>query len=114
MRVTNASDPVYAPNSYGRPQADLGRAAEALWYADGGMVRAACTLHADDDDWGQAGILVREVMDDAERARLVTNVAGHLGNGASEKVLRRAFGYWKNIDKTVGDAIEDAARREMC
>jgi catalase len=59
MRVKNASDPVYAPNSYGGPQADPSRTAEALWYADGEMMRAAYTLRADDDDWRQAGTLPR-------------------------------------------------------
>jgi catalase len=74
------------------------------------MVRAAYTLRVDDGDWDQAGVLVREVMDAAERVRLVSNVAGHLRNGVSEKVLQRAFEYWKNIDKKVGEAIEDAVR----
>ena len=64
MRIKNATDPVYAPNSYGGPQADPARAAEVRWQADGDMVRAAYTLRADDDDWGQAGTLVREVLDD--------------------------------------------------
>ena len=87
MRVRNVSDPVYAPNSYGGPMADPSRAAEALWHADGEMVRAAYTLHAADDDWGQAGTLVRDVMDDAARERLVSNVAGHLRNGVSVRGL---------------------------
>jgi catalase len=110
MRVKNVSDPVYAPNSYGGPKADPSRTAEALWYADGDMVRAAYTLRADDDDWGQAAALVRDVMDDAARERLVSNVAGHLRNGVSEPVLERAFQYWKNIDKETGDKIEAAVR----
>lgn len=110
MRVENASDPVYAPNSYGGPHAEPQRTAEALWYADGEMVRAAYRLRPDDDDWTQAGVLVREVMDAAARTRLVHNVAGHLRNGVSEKILERAFEYWKNIDKEVGDWIESAVR----
>ncbi|WP_082965112.1 catalase [Mycobacterium sp. ACS1612] len=108
MRIANASDPVYAPNSYGGPQADPSRTAEASWYADGEMVRTAYTLRPDDDDWTQAGILVREVMDAPARNRLVGNVAGHLRDGVSEPVLQRAFEYWKNIDKEVGDGIEQA------
>ena len=71
MRVHNVADPVYAPNSYGGPQADPSRVAEPLWYADGEMVRSAYTLRQDDDDWGQAGTMVREVLDDAARHRLV-------------------------------------------
>jgi len=110
MRIVNATDPVYAPNSYGGPQADQSRAAEVLWQTDGEMVRTANTLHAEDDDWGQAATLVRDVMDDAERDRLVSNVAGHLRNGVSDKVLDRVFAYWKNIDKETGDRIEHAVR----
>jgi catalase len=110
MRVKNVSDPVYAPNSYGGPQADPARASEVHWYADGEMVRTAYTLRADDDDWGQAHALVREVMDDAERERLVSNVVGALLNGVSEKVRLRTFEYWKNIDKETGEKIEAAAR----
>jgi len=85
MRVIPVSDPVYAPNSKGGPQADPSRTAEALWYTDGEMVRRAYTLRPEDDDWGQAGTLVRDVMDDAERERLVSNVAGHLRNGSPNK-----------------------------
>ena len=55
------------------------------------MVRTAYTLRAEDDDWGQAGTLVRDVMDDAERERLVDNVVGHLRAGVSEPVLQRTF-----------------------
>jgi catalase len=64
MRVANVSDPVYAPNSKGGPIADAPPAAEPQWHLDGDMVRAASTLRHDDDDWGQAGTLVREVLDD--------------------------------------------------
>ena len=49
-------------------------------------------------------------MDDATRQRLVSNVVGHLRNGVSREVLDRAFEYWKNIDKEVGDKIEAAVR----
>jgi catalase len=111
MRVANVSDPVYAPNSYGGPKADPSRTDRAgLWAVDGDMVRAAYTLRSDDDDWGQAGTMVRQVLNDEQRARLVSNVAGHLSNGVSEPVLLRAFEYWKNIDKELGDRIEQAVR----
>ena len=110
MRVRNVSDPVYAPNSYGGPKADPSRTGEVLWEADGEMVRAAYSPRRDDDDWGQAGTMVREVLDDAARARLVSNVAGHLLGGVSEPILLRAFEYWKNIDKQLGDKIEQAVR----
>ena len=111
MRVDNVSDPVYAPNSYGGPAADPSLTDDAgLWYADGDMVRKAYTLREDDDDWGQAGTLVRDVLDDAERDRLVSNIVGHLKGGVSEKVLKRAFEYWRNVDETLGKRVEKGVR----
>ena len=67
--------------------------------------RAAYTLRKDDDDFVQAGTLVRKVMDDAQRDRLVSNVVGHLKKGVSEPVLERAFQYWRDIDKEIGGRI---------
>ncbi|ANW18359.1 catalase [Streptomyces clavuligerus] len=96
----------YAPNSYGGPAADVSVSGEpASWYSAGEMVREAYTLHAEDDDWGQAGTLVRTVLDDAARERLVSNVAGHLQQGVSPPVRERAFQYWRNIDQDIGDRI---------
>jgi catalase len=111
MRIDNVSDPVYYPNSFpGAPAADTDTYAEhAVWAADGEMVRAAYTLHAEDDDFGQAHALVNDVMDDAARDRLVDTVSGILANLRREEVLQRAFEYWRNIDKAVGDRIEGAA-----
>jgi catalase len=72
------------------------------------MVRAASSLRRDDDDWGQAGTLVREVLDDPARDRLVSNAAGHLLDGVTDPVLVRAFQYWKNVDLSLGERIEEA------
>ena len=91
MRMDKVADPVYAPNSKGGPAADPERYPYVeRWDADGEFVHAAYTLHRDDDDWGQAGTLVREVMDDAQRDRLVSNVVGHLSQGVTPPVLERA------------------------
>jgi catalase len=114
MRMDLVTDPVYAPNSYGGPQADPVHYPEtAVWAADGEMVRTAYTLRPDDDDWGQAGTMIREVFDDAARERFVGNVAGHLSNKVSEPVLLRAFEYWRNVDKAIGDRIESATRAKI-
>lgn len=111
MRVENVSDPVYAPNSKGGPKADGQRYPQVeVWDASGEFVHAAYTKRKDDDDWSQAGDLVRKVMDDAARARLVSNVVGHLKDGVSEPILKRAFEYWRNIDKDIGDRIEKGVR----
>jgi len=106
MRVENVSDPVYAPNSKGGPVADPERFPYVeKWEASGEFINAAYTLRKEDDDWGQAGTLVRKVMDDAARSRLVSNVRGHLKKGVSAPVLERALEYWRNIDKEIGDRI---------
>ncbi|MCP2164571.1 catalase [Goodfellowiella coeruleoviolacea] len=113
MRFNNPGDPVYAPNSYGGPHANPALAGEthAAYGATDEIVRSAYRLHAEDDDFGQPGTLVRKVMDDAARDRLVSNVVGHLRNGVTQPVLERAFEYWRNIDKQVGDRIADAFKK---
>jgi catalase len=113
MRIDKVSDPVYAPNSKGGPKADPERYPEvAIWSASGEFIRAAYTKRKEDDDFGQPGTLVRKVMDDAQRDRLVSNVVGHLKNGVSESVLQRAFEYWRNIDKEIGDRIAKGVKGE--
>jgi catalase len=96
---------VYAPNTRDRAYADGDAGAEEAWQFDGEVVRAAYELHAEDDDFGQAGTLVREVMDDAQRERLVANITGHLKGGASEEMRPRVFDYWRSVDKRLGDAV---------
>ncbi len=110
-RTQNVTDPVYAPNSYGGPVADPSLTDDGgTWHSDGEMVRSAYTLRAEDDDWGQAGTMVREVLDDAARDRLVDNIVGHLLKGVSEAVLNRAFAYWRNVDTDLGDRVESGVR----
>ena len=110
MRYVKVSDPVYAPNSKGGPSAHTEQYKPAGWHTDGDMVRTAYTRRRDDDDWGQAGTLVREVFDDGERDRLVDNVVGHLLGGVTEPVLQRAFEYWRNVDKDLGERVEKGVR----
>ena len=102
--------PVYATNSGGRPWADTTGPVADGWEADGPMVRAAYTLRADDDDFGQPGELVRRVFNDDERRQLVDQVAGSLLGGVREPVLGRALDYWKSIDAEVGRRIEEKVR----
>ena len=99
--------PVYAPNSYGRAHQSTEATVDNGWEADGTMVRAAYSLHAEDDDFGQAHTLVREVYTQEQRDRLVETVTGSLIPEVQEPVLSRVFQYWKNIDAEVGQAIED-------
>ncbi|AEF37987.1 catalase KatE [Mycolicibacter sinensis] len=113
MRFRNASDPVYAPNSVGGPVAESARAAEVRWHADGDMVRAAYTLRDDDDDFGQAGTLVRHVFDEEQRKRLAANIIGHVSAGVREPVLSRVFEYWHNVDEDLGRDVEAGVRANL-
>ncbi|MGP4018368.1 catalase [Saccharopolyspora sp. 5N708] len=101
-------DPVYAPNSYGGPHADASYGTDdTATGIEQEVIRSAYRLHAEDDDFGQPGAMVRNVFNDEERARFVNNVSGHLSHGVSKPVLERALEYWRNVDKATGDKIAD-------
>ncbi len=113
MRYNNPGDPVYAPNSKGGPHANPEIASETAsgYGVEDEVIRSAYKLHAEDDDFGQPGTLVREVMDDAQRERLANNIIGHASNDVSQPVLERVFEYWRNVDKDLGDKVADAFRK---
>ncbi|WIK65191.1 catalase [Gleimia hominis] len=107
MQFFHSGDaPVYAPNSYERAFQDEQGPVDNGWEADGELVRAAYSLHEEDDDWGQAHDLVRNVMDEAARTRLVDTVSGMLLDGVDDHVARQAIDYWKHIDTETGEKIE--------
>ncbi|WP_404312246.1 catalase [Agrococcus terreus] len=99
--------PVYAPNSFGGPHADpAAHGDDRGWHSDGELVRSAATLHPEDDDVTQPRTLIREVMDDAARDRLVANITGHVGGTRIPAIRERAIQYWKNIDEEIGARVE--------
>ena len=100
-----ASAPVYAPNSFGGPVADAAAAGEGTWESDGELVRSAATLHSEDDDFGQAGTLYREVFDDAAKERLLGTLTGAVGGVQSAAIRERAIQYWTNVDASLGAAL---------
>ena len=102
----------YVPNSFGDSWSDQEGAVDNGWEADGELVRSSYTLRAEDDDFSQPGTLVREVFDDAQRDEFVNTVAGAL-DGVQEPVLSNAFQYWKNVDATIGQRIEDAVKANL-
>ncbi|KLL11109.1 catalase [Protofrankia coriariae] len=106
MRYQPSHDPVYAPNSYGGPRADTARYGEdAVWRADGDFVRAAYTPRRDDDDFGQAGSLYRDVMSDTDREHLVSNIVGHASQDVTSEVQRRVVEYWRQVDPDLGARV---------
>ncbi len=106
-RFNDASSRTYAPNSYGGPAADPARAGEGGWETDGSLIRAAQTLHSDDDDFGQAGTLYREVFDDQSKARLLETLVGQYGALTVDGIKARFIQYWTNVDAGLGAKIAE-------
>ena len=102
----------YVPNSFGDSWSDEEGPVDNGWEADGELVRSSYTLRTEDDDFGQPGTLVREVFTDADRDQFVDTVAGAL-DGVQEPVLSNAFQYWKNVDATIGQRIEDTVKANL-
>lgn len=92
-----------APDHRGEFTREGGR--EGSWESDGALVRAAATLHAEDDDFGQPGTLYREVFDDDARARFLDTIAGAVGGVKRDDIRERAIQYWTNVDAGLGLAL---------
>jgi catalase len=106
MTYRHASDqPVYAPNSYGGPKADASKELPTWMVEPGEIGRYAYNLRAEDDDFGQAGTLVRDVLDDAERDRMVSNIVGHASQDVSDDVQGRVIEYWTSVDANLGARV---------
>jgi catalase len=101
----NANQPVYAPNSFGGPKADPSFA-DTAWGVEGGeIIRAAYTPHKEDDDFGQPGTLWREVLSDADKDHLVSNIVGHATNAVTAPIQERVIEYWTNVDPELGSRV---------
>ena len=96
---------MYAPNSFGRPFSDFQGQVEDSFAADGEMVRSAYVLHPEDDDFGQAGTLVRDVWTDEQRARFVDTLAGQMAQVKGD-VQARALWYIGQIDAETRRKVE--------
>ena len=71
----------------------------------GEIGRYAYNLHAEDGDFGQAGTLVRDALDDAERDRVVSNIVGHASQDVSDDVQSRMIGYSTSVDANLGARV---------
>jgi len=100
--------PTYAPSSFGGPAADPSLAGEGGWETDGSLIRAAQTLRADDDDFGQAGTLYRKVFDEAMKARFLDTLIGQYRALTVDRVRDRFVWYWSQVDAGLGARIAAA------
>ncbi|TQL46789.1 catalase [Homoserinimonas aerilata] len=106
----DASARVYTPNSFGGPAADPARASEGRWESDGELVRAAQTLHSEDDDFGQAGTLYREVFTEESKARFLQTLAGQYGALTVPAIKDRFIWYWTSVDSGLGAKLIEAVK----
>jgi catalase len=110
MNFRPGGDPVYAPNSYGGPQAGPAPYADPAYQITGEIVRAAYHAHRDDTDFVQPGTLYRDVMSETDREHLLTNIIGHASHGPGLKpdVASRVGEYWRQVDPDLGANVAKA------
>ena len=100
--------PTYSPNSFGGPEPDLEGVGEGSWETDGALIRAAQTLHSEDDDFGQAGTLYRDVFDDAAKVRIQQVLIGQYNALTIDRVKERFIWYWTQVDANLGHFLASA------
>jgi catalase len=101
----SGSQPVYAPNSYGGPQADPSKELPTWWVEAAELGRYAYEKHAEDDDFIQPGTLYRDVMNDTDREHIATNIIAHANDGVSNAVQARVIDYWTSVDANLGARV---------
>lgn len=98
----------YEPNSFDGPaQTDAPLAAGIPVSGSAGAY--ATTVHAEDNDFVQAGNLYR-LMSVEERARLANNLAGPLSKVTHQDIVDRFIGYLYKADPAYGAAVEAAVK----
>lgn len=101
-------DPVRARDYLGSPDTDSQPYPERrAWTVDGEVVLAAYSHLKDDDDWDQVGALIREILDDDGRQRLISNLVDYLKSGVSQIELDRVIKYWCKADQDIGEGITE-------
>lgn len=100
----NGGQPVYAPNSSGGPAADR-RYEEPGWFVSGEIVRSAYQPHGEDDDFVQPCALWTDVLSDADRENMVSNIVGHVKAGVRTETIPRVVEYWRNVHPDLGDGV---------
>ena len=107
MTYRHAGDqPVYAPNSHGGPEAQPNGGVDVGWSVAGAEIgRSANARHAEDDDFGQAATLYREVMSERDRDHLIENIVGHASDEVARETQLRVIAYWWSVDPQLGARV---------
>jgi len=106
--VTDNQDgaPNYYPNSFSGPIDDP-KAKETSFKVSGDVAR---WNSADEDNFTQAGIFYREVLNDEEKARLVSNIVNHLVE-AKDFIQERAVKNFSSADPEFGRRIKEGLEK---
>ncbi|WP_129843939.1 catalase [Streptomyces sp. RFCAC02] len=98
----------YEPNSFGGPvQTD-----RPLWESvpvQGGTGDHPTPLHAEDNDFVQAGNLYRLMTED-EKERLIANLAGSIAQVSREDIAERAIENFRKADEDYGKRLQVAVQ----
>jgi len=102
----------YEPNSFGGPQ----QTNAPLWApieVSGLTGNHAPLHHRDENDFVQAGDLYR-LMTEAEKYRLIGNIAGSLSQVSREDIIERSVAHFRRADPEFGGRLAEAvAKRRM-
>jgi catalase len=96
----------YSPNSFDDPVAD-DTWNESSWEVSGMIGRFENRVHPEDSDSVQA-TNHWEMLDDGERARLVANIAGHLGEVSHEDIRRCSPEYLAMASTELSERVAEA------
>lgn len=98
----------YEPNSFGGPF-QTGRPLWSETAVTGGTGNHPTPVHAEDDDFVQAGALYR-LMSEDEKERLIGNLAGFIAKVSRDDVVERAIGNFRRADADYGKRLEAAVQ----
>jgi catalase len=62
-------------------------------------------LHSEDDDFGQAGTLYRDVFSAESKARFVETLTGQGRAITIPEILERFYWYWGSVDAELGATL---------
>jgi catalase len=98
----------YEPNSFGGPF----QTNRPLWQpvpVTGVTGDQEAPVHAEDNDFVQAGNLYR-LMTDEEKERLINNLAGSISQVSREDIVERAINNFRQADADFGKRLEAAVQ----
>jgi len=110
MTVTNngGGAPNYFPNMFHGPRPNVMNG-NHKWHADTVTGDVERVETGDEDNFSQCRDFFNNVLNEGERDRLTSNIAGHMVN-ASEEIRIRAIGNFACVDPVYGKMISDKVK----